>query len=329
MSPTPDQNPEESGTSLSGAITQLASIEAQHLPDLVVPLRETLWTPEGSLSIPSFGTARPNDWAKHQVGSLLGVRFDKWFATAGAEERAEEMTRRLRRANGNVRLRLSQSKEGTVLRAVVSPHYTAIQDTMLLGVLDTALQGNSVKVHRLDITDRMTALIICIGEPQSIGGIVDKVWGAITVINSGVGWSGLSVSASLLRLVCKNGMKAPLVNAAILKVRHRGLDARAIQNELSDGLKSLPGNLVEANRVLALSTSWAVRDVEAEAHSVLREAGMVRRHLVGVMSAYQMEPHPSVFGLSQAMTLHAHDVEPEERVALEDLAGTYVARSAP
>ena len=186
-----------------------------------------------------------------------------------------------------------------------------------------------MRIRRLDLTDRMTAVTICVGEPQSVGGIVGAIWGSITLVNSGVGWSGLSVSVSLLRLACSNGMRAPLMNARLIDIRHRHVDLASVRNQLVGELQNLPSNLTRANRVLADSTSWEVRNVEAEARTILRESGMVRKHLNGVIAAYRRGPHQSVFGLSQAISLHAQSTSPEDRVALETLAGSYVLRSAP
>jgi hypothetical protein len=49
-----------------------------------------------------------------------------------------------------------------------------------------------------------------------------------------------------------------------------------------------------------------------------------------LLAAYRQEPHPSVFGVSQAATLGAQDlsVSAEERVALETATGEYIARYA-
>lgn len=329
MTAPADQNPGNPGTGISGTLERIAAVEAQHLPDVVVPLRELTWSVDGSVTIPSHGSARPNDWARQQIGSLLGVRFDRWFESATPEERSDEMTRRLHRSRGNVRLRIALAKEGTILRAVVTPSYSPIPDSLILGTLEVALRGSPAKVHRTDITERMTSVMICVGEPQGVGGIIGATWGSIVMTNSGVGWSGLSVSISLLRLVCTNGMKAPVFDANILKVRHRSIDIHGIRNQLVGGIRSLPVVVVKANQVLAASATWKVRDVEAEVHAVLREAGMIRHHQPQVLAAYRREPHPSVFGLSQALTLHAQTATPEDRVMLEALAGSYVARSAP
>jgi hypothetical protein len=83
-------------SSISTALVRVRELESLNLPDAVVPLRDLSWTPEGTIVIPSYGEARPNDWARHQLSNLLGIRFDVWFASASPKDRAEEMSRRLR-----------------------------------------------------------------------------------------------------------------------------------------------------------------------------------------------------------------------------------------
>ena len=322
-------DPKESGTSLTRALEQLVAIEAHNLPDVVIPFRELTWSPAGTVVIPSYGEARPNDWARHQLSVLLGIKFDRWFESAGPEDRAEEMTRRLRRAKGNVRLRLSHKQEVPILRAVVSPGYTAIEDSMILGLLTDELRGTESQVRHLDATERMTSALIALGQPQHVGGVVGAVWGSIRVTNSNVGWAGLSVSLSLYRLICGNGIRAPTVNAQFVRVRHHSVKMDDIQTQLAEGVRSLPGNLSQATRTFEASTQWPVVNVEAEARALLSERGMIRGHHSGVMAAFRREPHESVFGLSQAITRYAQAVSSEDRVALEGLAGSYVLRSAP
>ncbi len=296
---------------------------------MLVPLRELTWSNEGLVVIPNLGLARPNDWARLQLSNLLGIRFDRWFEAASREDRADEMTRRLRRATGSVRLRLSQDRGIPMLRAVVGPGYTAIEDSVILGVLADEFQSTETQVHRLDVTERLTSVLIGVGQPQHVGGKVGLVWGCLGITNSNVGWAGLSVSLSLYRLICSNGMRAPTVNAQIVRVRHRAINVDEIRVLLAKGIRSLPENLTQANRLLEASSQWPVINVEAEARELLRERGMIRSHLPGVLAAYQQEPHRSVFGLSQAITLHAQQVTPEDCLALEQLAGSYVLRSAP
>lgn len=200
------------------------------------------------------------------------------------------MSRRLRRAKGNVRLRLSRDREVPVLRAVVGLGYTAIEDSVILGVLAEELTGTETQMKHLDATERMTSALIAVGQPQHVGGKVGLVWGCLGITNSNVGWAGLSVSLSLYRLICSNGMRAPTVNSQIVWTRHRSIDIGDVRAKLIEGIRSLPANFAHANRVLEASSRWPVVNIEAEARELLRERGMIRNHLSGVLSAFRQEP---------------------------------------
>ncbi len=322
------RNPASTTTTLSRTLERLQLVESQHLPDVVVALRDLTWTGSDLLYVPSLGDARPNEWARLQLAQILGVRFCRWFEAASPAEKAEEMTRRLRRATGNVRLRFIRCSNRIVLRAVVRPSYSPIADSWTVRMLATALRGVDAHVYQLDLTDRVTSMMVCVGEAQSTNKTVGETCGAITMVNSGVGWSQLTIGLSLLRLVCKNGMRAPVWNAHILRVRHRCLDHDSMRRQLADGLRAMPENFVQANIALSASTGWKVTNVEAEARELLRESGLIQRHHSGVIAAYKIEPHSSVFGVSQAITRYAQQATPEDRLALEELAGSYVLRSA-
>lgn len=316
-------------TSLSHALDRVRREEGLFLPDVVIQLSETSWTPTGMLVVPGHGEIRVNEWARDQLSQILGIQFERWFATAAPEQQADEMSRRLRRARNKVRLRLSQGKVNPILRAVVSPSYSALEDSVLVSAIGESLASVAPAVQRLEITQRLTAAVIKFGEPKFVNATVGDVSGSITLTNSGVGWCKLTVLLSILRLVCSNGMRAPVYEALILGVRHRCLEPERIRRQLSSEMRAVPGRLREATRVLGASTTWPVVNIEAESRELLREVGMIRSHLGGVLVAYRREPYATVFGVSQALTLHAQQTTSEERQILESLAGTYVLRSAP
>ena len=265
-----------STSSLQNALDRIRAVESNYLPDVVVPLSATAWTSNGSLVIPDLGEVAVNDWAREQLSNMLGVRFDRWFQSASPEEQADEMSRRLSRARNKVQLRLAQSPDGPILRAVVSPSYSAIDDSALLATVIDSLDSSNPQLHRLDMTERMTNIVVTIGEPQSRGGIVGAIWGALTITNSGVGWCGLAIVLSIIRLVCRNGMSAPVYEGLLIKVRHRALNIGAVRDLLRTKLQTVPKVLLRATNTLEASTSWPVVNVEAETHELLRERGMIR-----------------------------------------------------
>jgi len=60
---------------------------------------------------------------------------------------------------------------------------------------------------------------------------VGDIWGGLMVRNSGVGFASLQMIAFLVRLVCRNGLCAPLPDAVLLRRRHRGLDDSRLRGD--------------------------------------------------------------------------------------------------
>jgi hypothetical protein len=312
--------------------------EARENPDITLPLSSLRMEADGLIRVPEFGMHAFTDWSRRQCAALLGVRFDRWFENATGAERAEEMNRRLARASSSVRLRTAKMKEPTappdqgvdgILRAFVTPGYSPVADSRLARLVMAALgpREQELRLVRSDVTDRSTTYVVAIGEPyrKGQGGTVGEVWGGILVRNSGVGFASLLVTLHLTRLLCLNGMVAPLPDALVVRRRHRGVDDDALRELLSERLADLPGRLHEGQTRLLAAETRAVTDVEGTVRVILDEAGLPRRHLPRIVAAYGREPHASAFGVSQAITLAAQELAPEERFELERAAGSYLA----
>lgn len=187
--------------------------------------------------------------------------------------------------------------------------------------------GQEFRILRFDMTDRTTSFVVAIGKPYTKGGPgqVGDVWGGLLVRNSGVGFASLLMILHLTRLLCLNGMTAPLPDALLLRKRHRGFQETTLLNGLRVQAADLPDELGRGVERLLLSEGRHVDNVEAEVGSILRERRLPARLLPQVMQAYGREPTPSAFGISQALTFAAQSLAPEERLELEQAAGSYLA----
>jgi hypothetical protein len=323
-------------TTLSFVASKLAQVEAQENPDTDVSLSSLKATAQGSIEIPQLGEHVLTDWSRSQLGSVLGLSWEKFFSGAGPDERAEDLNRRFRRARGVVRLRTTRTKpedapgEGT-LRAVVSTTFSSIKDTTVTSMLSDALQAvePDARIVRHSVTDLSTSFVVKLGETYKVGGPgrVGDVWGGLLVRNSGVGYSKLLVNLHLVRLSCLNGMAAPLLLPAVLRARHRWLEEGQVRQSIEEGLRGVGERLRRSTLVLGESARVVVDDVEAEVRRVLQAAKLPLRFARPILAAYAREPHASRFGISQAITLHAQIESPEVRLQLEDVAGRYVASS--
>lgn len=312
--------------------------ESRENPDVLLPLSALRMEADGLVRVPELGMHAFTDWSRRQCAALLGVRFDRWFENATGADRAEEMNRRFARATGKVRLRTAKMQEPIappdqgvdgVLRAFVTPGYSPVADSRLTRLVMAAIgpREEELRLVRADMTDRSTTYVVAIGEPyrKGQGGTVGEVWGGILVRNSGVGFASLLVTLHLTRLLCLNGMVAPLPDALVVRRRHRGVEDDALKGLLSEKLADLPGRLHQGQARLLAAERQQVTDVEGTVRVILDEAGLPRRHLPRIVAAYGREPHASAFGVSQAITLAAQELAPEERFELERAAGSYLA----
>jgi hypothetical protein len=233
-------------------VAQFRGDEAQENPDADVHLASLRMRDDGLLGIPDVGDVALTDWARGQLGSVLGFTWDRYFAGAALPDRAEDLNRRLARAHGVVRLRTTRAKpegiEGDgVLRAVVSRDYSTIRDSTITSLLAAGLAKTepNARVLRHVTTDLTTSFVVRVGEPYKVGahGKVGELWGSLVCRNSGVGYSKMTVSLHLVRLACLNGMVCPVPMPAIVRTRHRWLHEGEIANAIQQGLQGITEKL--------------------------------------------------------------------------------------
>ena len=129
------------------------------------------------------------------------------------------------------------------------------------------------------------------------------------------------------RLLCKNGMVAPVDNPILLRRRHRGATDDKLVALLTEQLHGLREQLGRGLSVLHASQERPIHDVAEVVRQALRRANLPLRLLPSILEAFNMEPNHTAFGISQAMTLAAQRVSPEVRVELEGAASNLLLGS--
>jgi hypothetical protein len=315
---------------LPDLVEQFERDEALENDDVLTDLSRLTMLDHETVDIPGIGPHRFNEWSRRQAESTLGVRFSRWFEYAEPREIADEMNRRFTRAEGPVRLRTRRAPAGGAgeLRAMLGPGYSPVADSTIGRLLIQALEPyeTELRILRHAATEKTVSYVVAVGRPYRIGGPgeVGDVWGGIFVRNSCVGYASLTLTLHCTRLVCRNGMVAPLPDSRLVRRVHRGLDTRLLEERLQETLRSVPARLRAGGEQLARSVGVAVLDVETTVRDLLADRGMPARLVAAIMAAYAREPSRTVFGVSQALTLAAQAVTVEEGHELEALAGAYV-----
>lgn len=120
-------------------------------PDLTLEMERMRITPELNVEVPGAGTFKMTDWAQKQLGTLLGIQWNKWFdpKLVKAEEIQQELQRRFSKTHDQRKLRTNRFREGApgapncdgYLRAVLSPTYHPIDDERIFDRLEKKFIG--------------------------------------------------------------------------------------------------------------------------------------------------------------------------------------------
>jgi hypothetical protein len=321
---------------LSDLVAAFDRTEASHHSDIDVLVRALAMTERANIIVPDLGPCALTPWAKKQLASRLGIKWDLWFDGIDPKLRADEVNRRLSRDSGKVRVKTAvgageDAESVATLRGFVSTSYATIPDALVGQAILEELRAGDPKVMRRTATDCTTSYVVRVGAPFHVGGPaqVGDVVGGLLVRNSDVGYASLVIALHVTRLVCKNGMVVA-ENKSIIHRAHRRIDMHDLKEKLAIGLRDLPARIQRAARVLERSAHHRVEQVETALIEILRLARVPQRRLAVFTAAYEKEPHPSPFGIAQAITLGAQDakVSAEERIALEQAVGEYVQRFA-
>ena len=83
--------------------------------DVVLEMDKLRITPELNMEVPKMGTFVMTDWAKKQLGSILGVQWDKWFNPKHVDHKRiqEEIQHRFSKTGDTRKLRTRRFRSGS------------------------------------------------------------------------------------------------------------------------------------------------------------------------------------------------------------------------
>lgn len=305
-----------------------------HLPDVVVGLDRLAMRPDGNLALPDERAVSLTPWSRGQLASLLGVRWDKWFAQANPEERADEVNRRLARIGGERKLRLAKPtgdapSADAVLRAFLAPAFTAIDDDRVLACLAASVRLDELRFVRVEVTDRASYYAAVSTEVCELGmnGKPDRVYPGFLLRNSEVGFAALSLDDLWFRLICSNGWLMPIGGKRLLRRTHRAIEDDVLTASLVLALAKLPDRWRSGESILRLARGAVVDDAGATVEAILDDPAVPRSVVKVAAEIARGAEDRTRFGVVQAITSVAHvqNADPEVRFAMERLAGAWLA----
>jgi hypothetical protein len=301
----------------------------QNYPDEVLPLRDLRMDPTGLLQVGNRAL-RPTDWSEHQLASLLGVRWGRWFGPVGGDEMAEEVNRRLKRSDRQVRVRSRRygangGPGDGELRAVLSSSYGPIDDDRIFDLMFRTREANLSEMTfiRVQRTDRSSHYVGLQRSSFDLGNGrgVDRVYPGIHLRNSEVGFAALTLEVSVLRLVCTNGLVVPIAGVSLYRM-HRKIRDEVLEAQLRAAFDELPAASERTMSALRRSREARLLAVHATIAGVVYQAEAPREIERRIRDALVIEGDSTTWGLVQAVTSVARDLpDPDLRYSLERAAG--------
>jgi hypothetical protein len=322
----------KSARSFSEVSTVLNHEAALWHADEVLPGKALCVTPAGEIEGPRAGPLTLTPWAKQQLASVLGIRWEKWFGKVSGEEAAEEINRRLSRSEQSFKLRTRMPRAGEnenshVLAALVSESYTPIADTRVWNNLSRVVGSETMETLKVippEFTDRSTHLCVLADKPIEvrIGNKTETYYAGFYLRNSQVGFTALTIDIYFLRLVCVNGLMVAAEQFRLLYRTHRPIADDVLGGLLDKSLTGMEDRWTQGLNLLDAASSQKIADTDSVLGDLLRQVPGMRHLKKAISEEMAQGGDGSAFGLIQAMTHVAQGLAaPDQRFELERLAG--------
>jgi hypothetical protein len=248
----------------------------------------------------------------------------------------------LSRHQGNALLRLA----GDEVRAIVSERYAALDDELVLDLVEKTLdRAGYIKdaLVRATATGPHTLMRITLpneARPVKKGDLIEH---GIDIANSELGLRSVQVTPVTFRLLCENGLRAWRSEAS-LRMRHIG-DPDRLKDQLSDAIPvafaEARGDVDRWARAVDLLVDSALDEIES-----LRGFGLSTGEVQAIGRTFAAEQNllpagtgaqtlgevlntqATVFDLANAITSAARERDTAGRLSLEETAHRYLTRKA-
>ena len=286
--------------------------------------------------------------AHRQIGSYLGIPasyYDR-MKTKNPTLLTENVNAWLTEASGSKRM--LRTLDGNA-RALLSDRYRRIDNWEIASAVLPIIGGiEDARVESCELTDSRMYIKVVSPRTQAEVKVGDPVQAGVIVTNSEVGHGSVSVRPLIYRLVCSNGMVA--ASGAVRKY-HIGR-----VNEANDDLSIFRDETIQASdKAFLMRLEDSVRAAVSQASfdkivDQMREAAEARIKADAVPQVIELASKEysftenegkgilghlieggdlSLYGLANAVTRHAQDVESYDRSTDLEAAGYQIITMAP
>lgn len=251
---------------------------SQNCFDEVVPVSDIAF--DGIETMTIAGERHPvRPVCQHQIATRLGVPFS-YLARCPADLQNQNLSYWLAQEKNE---KLFVRFDGAEARALFTERYTPVDNIRVLERLDELGFGADTKIQ-LSLDGEFMSLSIPDARKTFTVGNNDKMVPGISISNSEVGLSALSIASFVLRLVCTNGMVAKTEISA----SYRHISAK-IMDEFPAVMSKVAGELDVQQHRFRLSLESGVDDPDATISSFNRQFLLQANEIEAVSWAYPQE----------------------------------------
>lgn len=321
---------------------RVAELADLNYADRRVDMTQTHVTEQLDFYIPGMGILEMTDWSKSQIGSALGVRWDKWFDPELVDHKSvqDELQRRFRAGEFQFLVRGRRHEEPRarsqgLLRGFLGPRYHPVDDRRILDVMYQSEMGDYVDdIHfvRWDkrdwLTDKSTHITGMFRDPLTIeqpDSPPETYYHGFHIRNSEVGFAAVTIDDFWFNLLCANGLIVMDERRNLYRRRHIGVDDDVLEDELNKVWPLIAERKDKTQRALEESVAVSVERPLETMRSFLRRHNIPKYLINSATDAYEADPRPTRYGITQAITAAARQLDdPDKRLDMERVGGRFL-----
>lgn len=317
-------------------------------PD-VLDLTKMRFMSAGSVLVPQFGLLELNEWSRRQLGTELGVNWDKFFSNTPTDQIQQAVTNHLRSRDKPLLQKIiarsfdkgetpkSPASNG-VLRAFVSTRYTEIRDFRIFQRMEESIKNNLGDMHfkTVSFTPNASHFFLTFNEPFNVlknhkdmaMAAADEYYFGIRVRNSEVGGGPFAGYPWYMKFICSNGAIVGIEEGPLLYRTHRSINDEDLDGMIKKMFRELPERRERLIKQAGILHEIAIENPLEHLKDFLK--GQPKAIVEAAETAWKQEGEPSnAFGISQTISRMAMAMRHnrDRQFDMEKLAGDYIRKT--
>jgi len=213
--------------------------------------------------------------------------------------------------------------KNNVCRACLSDRYSIIDNEDIIHSVYETFKDTNVEVVGNSIDDNYMNLRLKISEHQFNAGTEQKkdpLFLGVHILNSEVGASSVTIYPIIYRQVCTNGLVVEIGKGSALKHRHI-ISPADTQSEIEAKFVSILSEGIESLKMFAGSRNKKVNNPENVIGEIINRERLPKEMTDRVVKSYLEEAEPTEYGILNAFTRSAREMNYIDRLEVEKIAG--------